>query len=143
MNIFECIAAVAHDFLIFLEYFVGFFVVLLIVIVHLPEGHPARRILNALALRIGAFLWAGTVAIPVEGIPGLDLAYNLVCGVWLTWYVATLVRDVVAILRDRQRQVAAMPRITVTSRSATDAAPPLRNPQIEQRRDKASARLRQ
>jgi hypothetical protein len=59
----------------------------------MPDDNPLKRILTALNYRLGATLAAGTVAIPVEPIPGLDVLYDIAVPIALIWYGFTFFRD--------------------------------------------------
>jgi len=46
-------------------------------LLRMPETNPLKRLLTALCYRLGATLAAGAIAIPLEPIPGIDLAYDI------------------------------------------------------------------
>jgi hypothetical protein len=77
-------------------------------IAQLPVENPLRRILFALSVRIGATVGAGVAAIPAATIPGVDVAYDLAAPLALLYFWITLIRDVLAILRDSRRPAAAI-----------------------------------
>jgi hypothetical protein len=51
-----------------------------------PETNLLKRLLTALCYRLGATLAAGAIAIPLEPIPGIDLAYDIGLPIALIWY---------------------------------------------------------
>ena len=59
----------------------------------LPDTNPLKRILTALSYRLGATLAAGADAIPLEPIPGIDLAYDIGVPIALIWYWFTFFKD--------------------------------------------------
>ena len=79
------------------EVFVGVLAVLLtaliVVVSKLPDTNPLKRLLTALCYRLGATLAAGAIAIPLEPIPGIDLAYDIAVPIALIWYWFTFFRD--------------------------------------------------
>ena len=86
------VAEIIRDLLIF----VGVLAVLLIALIvvsKLPEANPLKRLLTALCYRLGATLAAGAIAIPLEPIPGIDLAYDIAVPIALIWYWFTFFRD--------------------------------------------------
>jgi hypothetical protein len=66
---------IIRDLLIFVAVMFALCIVLIVVISKMPDDNPLKRILTALSYRLGATLAAGTIAIPVEPIPGLDALY--------------------------------------------------------------------
>ena len=84
-----------RDLLIFIAVMFALCIVLIVVISKLPDDNPLKRILTALSYRIGATLAAGTVAVPVEPIPGLDVLYDLAVPIALIWYWFTFFRDAI------------------------------------------------
>ena len=75
-------------------------------IAQLPSDNPLKRVIYALSLRIGATVEAGIAAVPAEGIPGVNVAYDLVVPAALLYWWVTLAREVLAILRDSRRPAA-------------------------------------
>ena len=55
--------------------------------------NPLKRLLTALAYRIGATAAAGALAIPIEPIPGIDAMYDIAVPALLFWYWFTFFRD--------------------------------------------------
>jgi hypothetical protein len=54
--------------------------------------NPLKRLLTALCYRLGATLAAGAIAIPLEPVPGIDLAYDVAVPIALIWYWFTFFR---------------------------------------------------
>ena len=81
------VAPVAHDEA------VAAFKGLIVVVSKLPDTNPLKRLLTALCYRLGATLAAGAIAIPLEPIPGIDLAYDIGVPIALIWYWFTFFRD--------------------------------------------------
>ena len=77
MNIMSVLAEIIRDLFIFVGAMAVLLVVLLVVIARLPDDNPLKRLLTLLSYRVGATLVAGVVAVPVEPIPGLDIAYDV------------------------------------------------------------------
>jgi hypothetical protein len=93
MNAVSVIAEIIRDLLIFVAAMFAMLIVLIVVVSRLPDTNPLKRILTALSYRIGATAAAGVVAIPVEPIPGVDVAYDIAVPLVLIWYWYTFVRD--------------------------------------------------
>jgi hypothetical protein len=87
------IADIIRDLLIFVGAMAALFVAAVVVVSRLPDTNPLKRILSALCYRLGATLAAGVVAIPIEPIPGLDVAYDIGVPIALIWYWWTFFRD--------------------------------------------------
>ena len=81
---------IIRDLLIFVAAMFALCIVLIVVISKMPDDNPLKRILTALSYRLGATLAAGTVAIPVEPIPGLDALYDIAVPNWFTFFRDTL-----------------------------------------------------
>ena len=84
---------IIRDLLIFVGVMFALCIVFIVVISKMPDDNPLKRILTALSYRLGATLAAGTVAIPVEPIPGLDALYDIAVPIALIWYWFTFFRD--------------------------------------------------
>ena len=84
---------IIRDLLIFVAVMFALCIVLIVVISKMPDDNPLKRILTALSYRLGATLAAGTVAIPIEPIPGLDVLYDIAVPIALIWYWFTFFRD--------------------------------------------------
>ena len=87
------IADIIRDLLIFVGAMAALLVAAVVVVSRLPDTNPLKRILSALCYRLGATLAAGVVAIPIEPIPGLDVAYDIGVPIALIWYCWTFFRD--------------------------------------------------
>jgi hypothetical protein len=87
------IADIIRDLLIFVGAMATLLVAAVVVVSRLPDTNPLKRILSALCYRLGATLAAGVVAIPIEPIPGLDVAYDIGVPIALIWYWWTFFRD--------------------------------------------------
>ena len=75
-----------RDLLIFVGVCLALLVVALIVVARLPRDNPLRQLLGELCRHLAVTLVAGTVAIPIEPIPGLDVAYDTVVPLALLYY---------------------------------------------------------
>jgi hypothetical protein len=89
------IVEIIRDLLIFVVVMFALLIVLIVVVSKLPDDNPLKRILSALAYRVGATAAAGAVAIPIEPIPGLDVLYDIGIPILLIWYWFTFFRDAV------------------------------------------------
>lgn len=93
MDILTAVTHIFADLLIFVGFLAVLLVVLVIAALRLPAGNPLKRVVTALCFRVAATLGAGIIAIPVEPIPGVDVAYDAVAAVglaiyWLSFFVA-------------------------------------------------------
>ena len=87
------IAEIIRDLLIFVGAMAALLVAAVIVVSRLPDANPLKRILTALCYRLGATLAAGAIAIPIEPIPGIDVAYDIGVPIALIWYWWMFFRD--------------------------------------------------
>jgi uncharacterized protein YggT (Ycf19 family) len=87
------IADIIRDLLIFVGVLTVLLVALVAVVSKMPNTNPLKRVLTALCYRLGATLAAGTVAVPLEPIPGIDLLYDIGVPIVLIWYWYTFFRD--------------------------------------------------
>ena len=71
------VAEIIRDLLIFVGVIAALLIALIVVVSKLPDTNPLKRILTALCYRLGATLAAGAITIPLEPIPGIDLAYDI------------------------------------------------------------------
>lgn len=55
----------------------------------LPEENPLRALLVSLTRHLAATFAIGMVAIPVQPLPGIDVAYDTASMVFLLWYWGT------------------------------------------------------
>ncbi|MGA3303145.1 MAG: hypothetical protein ABSC72_07625 [Methylovirgula sp.] len=77
MHILSQIEEIIRDLLIFVAVMTAMLIALLVVVSRMPSDNPLKRVLTALAYRIGATAAAGALAIPIEPIPGLDVLYDI------------------------------------------------------------------
>lgn len=89
MSIVSALAQIIGYLLIFVGAMAVLLVVLIVVVSRLPSDNPLKRVLVALCFRLAATLGAGIVAIPVEPIPGIDVAYDVAVPVLLLVYWIT------------------------------------------------------
>src|SRR6476659_7445710 len=94
------IMEIIRDLLIFVAVMFALCIVLIVVISKMPDDNPLKRILTALSYRLGATLAAGTIAIPVEPIPGLDTLYDIAVPIALIWYWFAFFRDALRYSRE-------------------------------------------
>ena len=87
------VAEIIRDLLIFVGFIAALLIALIVVVSKLPDTNPLKRLLTALCYRLGATLAAGAIAIPLEPIPGIDLAYDVVVPIALIWYWFTFFKD--------------------------------------------------
>jgi hypothetical protein len=87
------IGEIIRDSLIVIGAITALAIALLVVIAKLPHGHPLKHVLAMATHRLGATAAAGIFAIPIEPIPGLDVAYDIGIPMLLIWYWYTFFRD--------------------------------------------------
>ena len=87
------VAEIIRDLLILVGLIAALLIALIVVVSKLPDTNPLERLLTALCYRLGATLAAGAIAIPLEPIPGIDLAYDVAVPVAIIWYWFTFFRD--------------------------------------------------
>lgn len=66
--------------------------ILLIVLVNFLPRSPLRAILGAITQRIGVTAAVTAVSIPVDLVPGFDVAYDVVGLIFLVWYWFRLIK---------------------------------------------------
>lgn len=76
-SILSQITDIIRDLLIFVAVMTTLLVAILVIVARLPNENPLKRVLTALAYRMGATAAAGALAIPIEPIPGLDGLYDI------------------------------------------------------------------
>ncbi|HVW68661.1 MAG TPA: hypothetical protein VHB68_06775 [Steroidobacteraceae bacterium] len=103
MDILSLIGHIIRDVLIFLGVLLALLVVALIVISRLPAQNPLRQLLGELCRHIAVTLAAGAVAIPIEPIPGLDVAYDTVVPLALAYLWIRFAWRVIGTLGHGQR----------------------------------------
>jgi hypothetical protein len=94
MEVLSTIAEIIRDLLIFVVAITALLIVLVVVVSKMPDSNPLKRLLTGLTYRVGATAAAGALAIPVEPIPGIDVAYDFAVPILLIWYWFTFFRDV-------------------------------------------------
>lgn len=93
MEILSALADIIRYLLIFIGAMAVLLVLLVFVISRLPNDNPLKRVLTLLSYRIGATLAAGVVAVPIEPIPGLDVAYDIGVPLLLLLYWISFFRN--------------------------------------------------
>jgi hypothetical protein len=104
MDILTAVTHIFADLLIFVGVMAVLFVVLLIAALRLPADNPLKRVVTALCFRVAATLGAGIIAIPVEPIPGVDVAYDAAAAVGLAIYWLSFFVTAARIVIDTQRR---------------------------------------
>ncbi len=99
MHLLQTAGTIFVGLVIALGVLTALLVALLIVAIRMPAGNPVRRVLGALSLRIAAMVAAGLLAIPIEPIPGLDVAYDLAAPLGLLVFWVTFFRKAAALLK--------------------------------------------
>ncbi len=141
-SIAQSATTIVGDVLLFLAFMAALLVGLLIAAARMPADNPLRRILHAVSIRLGALLGLGVVAIPVETIPGIDIAFDFGAFALMIYFCVTLIRDVIAITKESRASAAAPPRIEIQARSvAEEPAFARRDLQLAERKDKTASRL--
>src|ERR1700688_2325182 len=87
------IVEIIRDLLIFIVAMFALLIALIVIVSKMPDDNPLKRILSALAYRVGATAVAGVVAIPIEPIPFIDALYDIGVPILLIWYWFTFFRD--------------------------------------------------
>jgi hypothetical protein len=87
------VAEIIRDLLIFVGVVAALLMAFIVVVAKLPDTNPLKRLLTALCYRLAATLAAGVIAIPLEPIPGIDLAYDVAVPIALIWYWFTFFRS--------------------------------------------------
>ena len=98
------VAEIIRDLLIFVGVIAALLIALMVVVSKLPDTNPLKRLLTALCYRLGATLAAGAIAIPLEPIPGIDLAYDIGVPIALIWYWFTFFRNARRTVSDLRAQ---------------------------------------
>lgn len=97
MEVLSFVFEVIRDLLAFVAVMTALLVVLVIAVFRMPDTNPLKRVFTAiafkLAARLGVTAAAGVLAVPIEPIPGIDVAYDLAVPVLLAWYWFTLFRE--------------------------------------------------
>jgi len=92
MDILSAVAVIVKYLLLFIGTMAVLLVVLLVVVSRLSADNPLKRTLVMLCYRVAATLAAGIVAVPLEPIPGIDVAYDISVPIllvlyWLSFFV--------------------------------------------------------
>ena len=92
MDILTAVTHIFADLLIFVGAMAVLLVVLVVAALRMPPGNPLKRVVTALCLRVAATLGAGLIAIPIEPVPGVDVAYDAAAAIglaiyWLSFFV--------------------------------------------------------
>jgi hypothetical protein len=98
------VAEIIRDLLIFVGLIAALLIALIVVVSKLPETNPLKRVLTALCYRLGATLAAGAIAIPLEPIPGIEVAYDIGVPIALIWYWFTFFRNARRTVSDLRAQ---------------------------------------
>jgi uncharacterized protein YggT (Ycf19 family) len=101
MDILNFVEQIVRDLLIFIGVCFVLLVILLIMVARLPRDNPLRQLLGELCRHLAVTLAAGAVAIPIEPIPGLDVAYDTVVPLALLYYWIKFAVRVFGILNHR------------------------------------------
>jgi hypothetical protein len=109
LDFLNLIGQIVRDLLIFVGVCLALLVALLIVVARMPRDNPLRQLLGELCRHLAVTLAAGAVAIPIEPIPGLDVAYDTVVPVALLYFWIKFAWRVIGILRHRALPASAAP----------------------------------
>ena len=101
MDIVNLIGQIVRDLLIFVGVCLALLVTVLIVVARMPRDNPLRQLLSELCRHLAVTLAAGAAAIPIEPIPGVDVAYDTLVPIALLYYWIKFAWRVVGILRPR------------------------------------------
>jgi hypothetical protein len=101
VDILNLVGQIVRDLLIFVGSCFALLVVLLIVVARMPRENPLRQLLGELCRHVAVTLAAGAVAIPIEPIPGLDVAYDTVVPIALLYFWIKFAWRVVGIVGQR------------------------------------------
>jgi hypothetical protein len=86
MDILSAVAAILKYLFIFIGAMAVLLAILLVVVSRLSADNPLKRTLVMLCYRVAATLGAGVVAVPLEPIPGIDVAYDIAAPILLVLY---------------------------------------------------------
>jgi hypothetical protein len=101
VEILNFLENVVRDLMIFVAVLFAILVVLLIVVSRMPRENPLRQLLGELCRHVAITMAAGVVAIPMEMIPGVDVAYDTLVPLGLVFYWARFVVRFVTALHNR------------------------------------------
>jgi hypothetical protein len=80
------LAEIIQDLLVVVGLITVLLVGVVFAIVKMPARSPLKRTLTALCFRLAATAVAAALAIPIEPIPGLDVAYDIAAPIMLLVY---------------------------------------------------------
>lgn len=86
MDILSLIGQIVRDLLIFVGFCFTLLIVLLVVVSRLSPQNPLRLLLKEMCQHVAVTLAAGLVAIPIEPIAGVDVAYDTVVPLALLYF---------------------------------------------------------
>ncbi len=95
------IGEIFRDLLIFIAVMTALLIVLIVAIARMPDDNPLKRLLTAFTYRVGATVAAGALAIPIEPIPGLDVAFDIGAPLLLLIYWITFFRKAGGMMSNR------------------------------------------
>jgi hypothetical protein len=101
LDVLNLIGQIVRDLLIFVGACLALLIVLLIVVARMPRDNPLRQLLAELCRHVAVTLAAGAVAIPIEPIPGLDVAYDTLVPIALLYYWIKFALRVIGIFSQR------------------------------------------
>jgi hypothetical protein len=110
VDILNLVGQIVRDLLIFVGACFALLVVLLIVVARMPRENPLRQLLAELCRHVAVTLAAGAVAIPIEPIPGLDVAYDTLVPIALLYFWIKFAWRVVGIVGHRALPPPSPPR---------------------------------
>lgn len=92
MDFLTAVTTIAEDLLIFVGAMAVLLVVLIVIVSRLSADNPLKRVLVMLCYRLAATLGAGIIAVPLEPVPGVDVAFDvgasaLLILYWLSFFV--------------------------------------------------------
>jgi hypothetical protein len=101
VDILGLIGQIVRDLFIFVGVCFTLLIVLLIVVSRLSPQNPLRQLLSELCRHLAVTLAAGLVAIPIEPIPGVDVAYDTLVPLALLYFWIKFIWRAVGILGHR------------------------------------------
>jgi hypothetical protein len=82
----DFIASIFLYLLIFTAVMFALLIVLIVIISQMPDNNPLKRILTAMSYRVAATFGMTAVAIPLEVMPPVELAYDIAAPIVLALY---------------------------------------------------------
>jgi hypothetical protein len=101
VEILNFLENIVRDLMIFVAVLFAILVVLLIVVSRMSPENPLRQLLGELCRHVAITMAAGIVAIPVEMVPGVDVAYDTLVPLALVFYWARFVVRFVTAMHNR------------------------------------------